>query len=107
MTLQDNVTYENFTINRDCGINNISGIRTCEQYLCLRANLPNTVRENETQCICQVNFITEDDMDTPVYMYYSLHNYFQNHRRYAYTVYVQSCIWWAYPISIAMYYTWS
>jgi len=74
-----------FSTNRDCGIRDISSVTTCEQYLCLRANLPNTVRqegEGEVQCICRVNFTLDDDMDTPVYMYYSLHNYFQNHRRY-------------------------
>ena len=71
----------NFTINPDCGISNISQVTTCEQYLCLRANLPNTERVSEVKCTCQMSFILEDDMDTPVFMYYSLHNYFQNHRR--------------------------
>ena len=75
-----------FSFNQDCGISDINNLQTCEDYLCLRANLPNIERINETQCTCQVNFAIEDDMDTPVYMYYSLHKYFQNHRRFALNV---------------------
>ena len=72
------------SFNTDCGITNISSVTTCEQYLCLRANLSNTERMGETPCMCRVQFTLEDDMDTPVFMYYSLHNYFQNHRRYTF-----------------------
>ena len=80
MVLNDTIN-RNLSINPECGITNISSVTTCEQYLCLQANLPNTERIRETPCMCQVPFTIEDDMDTPVFMYYSLHNYFQNHRR--------------------------
>ena len=75
-----NLSDHNISYNRDCGIVP-NDIQTCEDYLCLLANLPNTQR-GEPSCTCQVDFTLDDDMDTPVYMYYSLHNYFQNHRRY-------------------------
>jgi len=73
-------------LNTGCGVPNISAVTRCEEYLCLRANLPNTERIGETPCMCQVHFTLEDDMDTPVFMYYSLHNYFQNHRRYTFMI---------------------
>ena len=31
---------------------------------------------------CTINITIEDDMDGPIYFYYELHNYYQNHRRY-------------------------
>ena len=88
-TAQQNVSY-----NRDCGIVPDS-LQTCEDYLCLRANLQNIMRIGEPTCMCQVNFTLDDDMDTPVYMYYSLHNYFQNHRRCALIVLQQdaTCVY--------------
>ena len=81
----NNQTANDVSYNRDCGMDPDS-LQTCEDYLCLRANLQNIERNNVTDgqeptCMCQVNFTLDDDMDTPVYMYYSLHNYFQNHRR--------------------------
>jgi len=35
------------------------------------------------QCIALINFTIETRMDPPVYFYYGLNNYYQNHRRYA------------------------
>jgi hypothetical protein len=31
---------------------------------------------------CNITFIVESDMRAPVYVYYELHNFYQNHRRY-------------------------
>ncbi|XP_065903238.1 cell cycle control protein 50A-like [Dysidea avara] len=77
-----NFTYEYTNcrpVNPPEDVNNSS---TCEQYLYQQARLPNVERRDETTCVCMVNFTIDEDMDTPVFMYYSLHNYFQNHRRF-------------------------
>ena len=37
---------------------------------------------NNTAKGCNVEITIEEDMDSPVYMYYALTNFFQNHRRY-------------------------
>lgn len=79
-----NFTYEYTNcrpVNPPEDVNNSS---TCEEYLYQRARLSNVERRDETNCICMVNFTIDEDMDTPVFMYYSLHNYFQNHRRCVY-----------------------
>lgn len=36
--------------------------------------------ETPTNCIVTLNI--EDDMEAPIYFYYELHNFYQNHRRY-------------------------
>jgi len=35
-----------------------------------------------SSCLVQISMTVEDDMDSPVYMYYQLSNFYQNHRRY-------------------------
>ena len=41
----------------------------------------NASRTNEP-CVCTVNVTVEKNMQNPVYVYYGLSNFFQNHRRY-------------------------
>lgn len=35
-----------------------------------------------TTCFCEVSFQLEEDFEAPVYVYYGLKNFYQNHRRY-------------------------
>jgi hypothetical protein len=37
---------------------------------------------DDTNTECQITFTIDEDMDKPVYLYYELRNYFQNHRLY-------------------------
>jgi hypothetical protein len=54
---------------------------------CVGGALTNTDREsmlmslggNGTQCVLDIQI--EKDMKAPTYIYYELHNYYQNHRR--------------------------
>merc|ERR1712218_648588 len=42
-----------------------------------------TIAANKTdKCICEVTIEIKEDMEKPVYMYYGLTNFYQNHRRY-------------------------
>ncbi|CAG2120410.1 unnamed protein product, partial [Medioppia subpectinata] len=40
-------------------------------------------RGNKIKCECIHNFTIDKDFDAPVFLYYGLSNYYQNHRRYA------------------------
>lgn len=55
----------------------VNGSETCAQIL---AN--NTVNNTREPCICSVTFTLPTDFVAPVYVYYSLTNFYQNHRRY-------------------------
>ena len=66
----------------DC---NETAIETCEDYLtCLgtKCKLANVDRRNLTICKCEVDLVVPRPMKKPVYMYYGLSNFYQNHRRY-------------------------
>jgi hypothetical protein len=39
-------------------------------------------KSSPNSCVVQIGMTVEDDMDAPVYMYYQLSNFYQNHRRY-------------------------
>ena len=43
----------------------------------------NDVNASSLPKICSVQFELEYDMETPVYFYYELKNFYQNHRRYS------------------------
>ena len=62
----------------DC--KNIS-YESCEGYLQCVAQLENVFRADAPICRCTIN-ITVPSMVLPVYFYYGLDNFFQNHRRY-------------------------
>ena len=57
---------------------------TCEDYVQSLAGLSNFERtfRGTPDCHCQVNFTLEQSLRPPYYVYYSLRNYYQNHRRY-------------------------
>lgn len=65
--------------NVDC--KNIS-YESCEGYLKCLSYLVNVIRANAPTCYCTVNITVPSPMKSPVYFYYGLDNFFQNHRRY-------------------------
>ncbi|XP_014678800.1 PREDICTED: cell cycle control protein 50A-like, partial [Priapulus caudatus] len=59
----------------DC--NSESGNRTCADIIG-----PDMVSSNGSTCICRIRFKLAIEMPAPVYIYYGLTNFYQNHRRY-------------------------
>lgn len=54
----------------------------CSQYndpknvMCYKLNL------TQTKCVCRVNFTIQHEIDGPVYFYYGLNKFYQNHFHY-------------------------
>ena len=55
---------------------------SCEKYLKCLSRLANVFRADAPICKCTVNVTVPSSMKSPVYFYYGLDNFFQNHRRY-------------------------
>lgn len=61
---------------------NITSFSTCSLYVDSLRDVSNFERRDFNDCHCEVTFTVPETLRPPWYVYYSLGNYFQNHRRY-------------------------
>ncbi len=66
----------------DTDLPEVTRFDTCEDYLDFLENITNFERASRPDCHCKVEVNVPKTLKPPWYVYYSLENYFQNHRRY-------------------------
>jgi hypothetical protein len=64
-------------------IGNETDFSTCAEYVVNISRFDRYDKMRYCSCYCQVNLEIEENMTSPVYVYYMLTNYYQNHRRYS------------------------